>query len=270
MEPRSLDGLTAALEQTLTSIAETGEVPVGSLRATPTQALRLEEGELPESIGRTRLVMLVVDPYLVHAYWEVTPERLAEAGETAGDSARSVLRFYETPDGAAGGDPQAGWFDVDADLQSRNWYVPLWSAGRTYRTDLGLKSDDGRFVALASSNVIHTPRAWPVSEVDEHFMQAETPPPQVESAAPPGVQAGGTAAQETPKAPDSTQTLRKKLEEFHALRDSGHEPPQREAPLPEATPSTGREQAGVDLTATAETRFIPGISSQTVRRSGPQ
>src|SRR6266851_6561361 len=45
----------------------------------PPQALKLEDEEPPASGGRTRLVMLVVDPYRVHTYWEVTPDALEEA-----------------------------------------------------------------------------------------------------------------------------------------------------------------------------------------------
>src|SRR5574341_1912919 len=41
----------------------------------PSYALKLEEGVLPESYGKTRVVLLVVDPKLVHAYWEVAPEK---------------------------------------------------------------------------------------------------------------------------------------------------------------------------------------------------
>src|SRR5436309_2727738 len=41
---------------------------------------------------KTQLVLLVVDPYPVHAYWEISPE-IREAINLAGET-KGVLRFY--------------------------------------------------------------------------------------------------------------------------------------------------------------------------------
>ena len=117
----------------------------------PPHALKQEDDEPPAASGRTRLVMLVIDPYRVHTYWEVTPDDLARAEKMIrlhADSVRPVLRFH---DAAVAGAAEAnrGWFDVEVHLQPRNWYVQLWSADRTYTADLGLRGDDGRFVSLA-------------------------------------------------------------------------------------------------------------------------
>jgi len=143
--------------------------PVQTLPATP---LREQEPEkLPSSYGSTRLVMLAVDPYTVHAYWEVTGEKLAEARNRIRDrkkTAQPVLRFDVFGQGAS---PDAGRFDVNIDLRSRNWYVPLWSAGKSYNVELGLKAQKGEYVLLARSNAVHTPRAWPECSVDERFMR---------------------------------------------------------------------------------------------------
>src|SRR5208283_277072 len=109
----------------------------------PSYTLKLEEGELPASYGKTRVVMLVVDPNLVHAYWEVAADKLQEVKSQMEDSSQAVLRFYEA----------STCFDVDVDLGSGNWYVPLWSAGKSYYADLGFRDLDGSFVQLARSNV---------------------------------------------------------------------------------------------------------------------
>lgn len=149
----------------------------------------LGDRDLPRTYGRTRLVMLVVDASTVHAYWEVTPDKLAQASkESMGSpgSPASVLRFYKSA--AAGhseGTPSADWFDVAVDLQSRNWYVHLWSPDRSYYAELGLKSDIGRFVPLARSNVVRTPRVWPVMHVQEHFMRVASLEPHAELVSPP-------------------------------------------------------------------------------------
>ena len=71
--------------------------------------------KLPEAYGKTRLVLLPVDPYLIHAYWEVAPEQLKEA----------TLRFYRSK--------PLDYFDVPVDLQSRKSYVRLWRPKESHR-----------------------------------------------------------------------------------------------------------------------------------------
>jgi len=216
----------------------------------PSDNLKLEE-ELPESYGKTRVVLLVVDPNLLHAYWEVVPDKLQEASQME-DSSQAVLRFYEA----------SGCFDVDVDLRPRNWFVPLWSAGKSYYADLGLRGGDGSFIQLARSNVVHTPQALPTVEVEERFMrvaapgrraQIVTPPPYrkprwpyaplqpletVSPAVPAGAGRSGVDLAEVPPSPsappraatdfatpiDFEEILRGKLAEFYALREWHREP----------------------------------------------
>src|SRR5271166_5313928 len=225
----------------------------------PSDNLKLEE-ELPECYGKTRVVLLVVDSNLVHAYWEVAPDKLQEAKSQMEDSSQAVLRFYEA----------GGGFDVDVDIGPRNWFVPLWSAGKSYYADLGLRGGDGSFVQLARSNVVHTPRALPTVEVEERFMRVAAPgrraeivppPPYrkprwpyaplqpletVSPAVPSGAGPSGADLAEAPPSPsapsraatglatpiDSEEILRAKLAEFYALREWHREPLKpEEAPL---------------------------------------
>ena len=150
---------------------------IGRLWAAP-QPKTEHAPELPSSYGTTRVVLLVIDPYTVHAYWEVAPKKLAEARSRirVDRQPRAVLRFHELNDGAS--------FDVEVDLESRNWYIPLQDAGRSYNVELGLRAAEGEFVLLAKSNSAQTPRAWPEIHVEEHFMsvskeQIEIVPPPI-------------------------------------------------------------------------------------------
>lgn len=245
----------------------------------PSHLFELEEGELPDSYGRTRLVVLAVGPYRVHAYWEVRPDELAEARTRLGDhqdSARVVLRFHDTLAGHATEQGTASYFDVEVDLQSRNWYVDLWSADKTYCADLGLKGDGGQFVALARSNLVRTPRAWPVSEVEEYFMRVEpgqqrgesVPPPAyvkpqragpviLQAVTPPVSELAGelkeTAASGVSNSADAAQTLGRRSE-----------PPEA------AALGAYSEEPCVDLTEIAEREFVEGTSSSTVPRKSPE
>jgi hypothetical protein len=261
----------------------------------PSRALKPEQEELPDSYGHTRLVMMVVNPYLVCAYWEVSPEKLAAARqEVRSDAARVVLRFYEVEDGASVNQPPSGWFDVDVDLRPRNWYVDLWSADKTYYTELGLRGDDGQLVPLARSNLIRTPRARPVVKVKEDFMRVE-PARQLAELVPPPTgrrrptacpAAGATAGDRAAAVPveagdmpspvdfsgpvDSAETLRKKLSDFHTLRGRACEAPEA-GEQPAATgPGKGVEEPLTDLVEMTERQFTPGISSPAAGRRHPE
>jgi len=136
----------------------------------------VESGELPELTGPSRVVLMVVNPYLVHAYWDVNPIERPTA-ETAASSGR--LRFHEASNGQ---EPTS--FDVYVDLTARNWYIPLWSPEKRYYAELGLSREDGGLTALARSNAIETPRAWPVAQVQERFLRVGESPQPVEVAPP--------------------------------------------------------------------------------------
>jgi len=218
----------------------------------PPRGVDPEEGALPDSYGETRLVLLVVDPHLVHTYWEVAPAKLREAQTRAGDSAEAVLRFYEA----------AGSFDVNVDLGPRNWYVPLWSAGRSYYTDLGLKDAEGNFFQLARSNVVVTPRTLPVVE-------AADPPCAVPAPTPLSSAGGAPLAEDLPRPKDSAEILSGKLAELYAFRESCPEP----LKPPEAVREPGGphpDESGSDLVEMAEQRQIQGLSSPLPRERHPE
>ncbi len=260
-----------------------------------TRVLEAEQEELPDSYGHTRLVMMVVNPYLVCAYWEVSPEKLAAARqEVRGEAARVVLRFYEVEDGASAGEPPAPWFDVDVDLRPRNWYVDLWSADKTYYAELGLRGDDGQLVPLARSNLIRTPRARPVVKVEEDFMRIEParqlaelvppPPGRRRPIAQPGagtaagdrvaaapVEAGSVSSPADVSRPvDSAATLRKKLADFHTLRGRACEAPEAGEQSAAPEPDKRVEEPRTDLVEMTERQFTPGISSSSAARKHPE
>ncbi len=58
----------------------------------------MDNAKLPAAYGKTRLVLLVVDPYLIHAYWEVASEKLRKV---AAEQNKGVLRFYKGSDTAS-------------------------------------------------------------------------------------------------------------------------------------------------------------------------
>jgi hypothetical protein len=134
-----------------------------------------------------------------------------------------------------------------------------------YTVELGLKGPDGRFVVLARSNVVQTPKATPESVVDEHFMRVSGPAPRLEIVPPPAyhkpdpVKVPALPAAETRPAAavplESTEVLRKKLFAIYGVRQWSHELRKRE-----------RAQ-DLDLTGAVEQSLTTGFSSASRSRS---
>jgi hypothetical protein len=78
-----------------------------------------------------------------------------------------VLRIQDVGGAAPEGAPPLSSFNVEIDLQARNWYVRSCAPDRAYRADLALKGEDGSFVVVASSNAVHTPPVTPSIHADE-------------------------------------------------------------------------------------------------------
>lgn len=218
----------------------------------------LEPGELPASYGTNRLVLLPVDPYLIHVYWDLASTAPPAAG------AKPVLRFHESFPSL--NTNQTRPFDVDVDFTTSSWYVNLWSPDKLYYADLGWRNQDGSFVELARSNTVRTPPAWPhpVEPVELPAAAVEVEPPPAAPVA-------------TPRT-DVPAQLQRRLAELFGLRDDlppvhepiaipveleqeiPGEPPQLAAPMPSPWIVPEKELA-LDLTGLSEERFTPGISS---------
>jgi hypothetical protein len=129
--------------------------------------------DLPASYEEDRIVLLVRDPYWIHAYWDISRRKLLEAKAEFGDewdSVRSILRVYDVTEVDFDGTNAHSYFDVDIGGGATNWYINSRVPNRTYCVDIGLISPSGRFLVLARSNRATTPRDVPSSETDEEYM----------------------------------------------------------------------------------------------------
>jgi hypothetical protein len=125
-------------------------------------------GILPAGYGETRVVLLPVDPYVVHVYWEVSERDaicLKDPAEEGSPRSQAVLRFHDVTSAPVGGLRAAEGFDVEIQVDVRNWYVRLLSPEKAYIVDLG------RFHHIARSNPAGTPRARPCKEEARQVMR---------------------------------------------------------------------------------------------------
>lgn len=110
--------------------------------------------ELPAGYGDNRVVLMVRDPFCIFTYWE-----------TFQSENERILRVYET----------LNWnhFDIEVTGNTRNWYIKVPLAGKTYCVEIGYIDANGKFIALARSNFVTTPPDGPSDIIDEEWMTLE-------------------------------------------------------------------------------------------------
>ncbi|MGH7424773.1 MAG: DUF4912 domain-containing protein, partial [Candidatus Methylomirabilales bacterium] len=155
---------------------------------------RASTGELPSSYGEARVVLLPVHPHLGHVYWDISPGDLEKA-----ESARAVLRFHDLTGVVLDQMNAPESFDVEIELEARNWYVQLPTPERSYRVDLGFRTQDGRFDSIARSNTAETPRSGPSMKREDRYLLVTGDYEQVKLLPPEG-----------PDGPASQQAMQKK------------------------------------------------------------
>jgi hypothetical protein len=125
-------------------------------------------GELPGRYGDHFIYLMIRDPYWLYAYWEIRKEVEERALRELGsdwNAVRSILRVYHIAD--RGRAP--GYFDVALRDMAEAWYLEV-QPNSTYVVEIGLLHRDGRFIALARSNEVTTPRSGMSEILDENWM----------------------------------------------------------------------------------------------------
>ena len=239
----------------------------------------MDDYRLPAVYGKSRLVLLAVNPYLIHAYWEIAREDLGKAKELAAD-AQEVLRFYKRSE-LASEDAPSDCFDVEIDLQSRNWYVQLWSAEESYFADLGLKRKDGTLIRLVRSQVVHMPRPHPAIAIDQRFMKVDSTEQRAEIVQPPPIE--HKRPQEAPaprpsdfidlspisRPADSAEIVTEKIEPVYAFHHWPSDPSEPDTARAAKTFNVSTGSPNIDLTAMAERNLATGSSSVSLQKGRP-
>ena len=242
--------------------------------------------ELYERYSESRVTLLPVEPYLIHAYWEVSHNDIEKAKKRLGNDykkSQAVLRFYDVTNIIFDGTNAHGTFDVDIDLQSKNWYIDLWSPDKSYFVDLGFKTSDGFFLPITRSNVARTPCAWPAPESGEVAEDTEEGLPKIEIPEEPirdnlieserakaGLEIRKAGHQKEKGLPDEDKSARtidlphgisRKSSGPREVRIREKSPFKPELPLPQTIQSRHERGIDFDLTEWSERGFSLGISS---------
>jgi hypothetical protein len=115
-----------------------------------------------------RLVVMVRDPYWLHAYWELSPRSIERARAALGQKwhgALPMLRLYRVKSEST----MALERDIPIHGGVRNWYVDVQDPPADYRLEIGYLAEDGSFYRLARSNEVSTPPAGTSDAVDDNW-----------------------------------------------------------------------------------------------------
>jgi hypothetical protein len=113
-----------------------------------------------------RLVVMVRDPYWLHAIWELTPHSINRAQAALAQSwhtCRPILRvFHVSDDGTA-----TPIRDIEIHGGVNNWYVDVAEPPQKFRLAIGYQTSEESFYCLARSNTVTTPPAGTSDAVSE-------------------------------------------------------------------------------------------------------
>lgn len=132
--------------------------------------------ELPSGYGDNKIVILARDPHWVFAYWEITADKKMDIECQAGarwDVLKKVLRVYEISGVEFNGSNANGHFDIIVTPESNSWYIHVGKPDKSWCVDLGVITPDGRFILIARSNIVATPRDSASEVIDEEWMSIE-------------------------------------------------------------------------------------------------
>jgi hypothetical protein len=127
---------------------------------------------LPAGYGKDRIVVMVRDPYWLHAYWELSHQSIQRAEAALGQdwhTARPVLRVVDVSSHDTTSTSEATVRDIEIHGGCQNWYVEVQQPPKSYRVDVGYLSRRGQFYCLSRSNVVNTPRANVSDQLDENW-----------------------------------------------------------------------------------------------------
>lgn len=131
---------------------------------------------ISEGNGRTkdRLVVMVRDPFWLHAYWELTRASTERAKAAMGQhwhGARPILRLYELSRTGTTNSSRRVVRDVQIHGGVHNWYVDVQDPPKSYQLDVGYLAAGDKFFSMARSNVVTTPRAGSTESFDKNWAE---------------------------------------------------------------------------------------------------
>jgi hypothetical protein len=121
---------------------------------------------------RDRIVVMVRDPYWLHAYWELTSQSVERAQVALAEhwhASKPTLRLLKVANTNAADSSEQVLREIEIHGAVRNWYIDVQDPPSSFRVEVGYLTDQGRFLALARSNTVTTPRPGSTEMLDGNW-----------------------------------------------------------------------------------------------------
>lgn len=146
------------------------------IRAKLAESKDLSFKSLAEGNGRSRdrLVLMVRDPYWLHAYWELSRASIARARAAMGQhwhAARPVLRLTEVARDGTTSAARRVVRDVEIHGAVNNWYIDVRDPPKSYQVDVGYRGPADIFFSVARSNTVTTPQVGSSNSFDQNWAE---------------------------------------------------------------------------------------------------
>jgi hypothetical protein len=122
---------------------------------------------------RDRLVVMVRDPYWLHAYWEISRRAIERARAAMGQhwhGARPVLRLCQVEAKGTTNAARRLVRDIEVHGGVNNWYIDVHDPPKSYQVEIGYLAGD-KYFCLARSNVVTTPNAASGDAFDHNWAE---------------------------------------------------------------------------------------------------
>ncbi len=123
--------------------------------------------ELPKSYNETRVTLLVQDPYWFHTYWEISQKDIKQYKIDQEEIRKAmILRLYTPGVGRV--------LDVEVDGGNQSWYFNVPQGNTVYYAELGVRSKNNKFIAIARSNQVYVPVDTASPDADKNWTLPES------------------------------------------------------------------------------------------------
>lgn len=122
--------------------------------------------------GKDRLVVMVRDPYWLHAHWDLSRQSIDRVRVALGQRwhcSRPVLRLVEVAQDGTTSTVRNLVRDIEIHGGVNDWYVDVYDPPKSYQMDIGYLAPDGKFLSVARSNVVTTPRCSSAASADGNW-----------------------------------------------------------------------------------------------------
>ncbi len=126
----------------------------------------------PVAKGQDRIVLLVRDPFWLHAHWDISRTTIDRAKAALIDqwhSVKPVLRLLKFDEVGTTESAETVYREIEIHGGVRNWYIDVDNPPSRFQVIMGYRAGNGRFYELVRSNSVTTPVPGSKDSFDDHW-----------------------------------------------------------------------------------------------------